>query len=211
MAFPTTGVLDTFDRANGGLGSNWSDEPFNDSVGGSFAIFSNRIDIATGVYCSAWYNAATYGPDTEVYIDVDVASNNFTWLTLWLRISSPSASASTGDGYGVEISWDGNLAFYRMDNGVSTDLGDQAVSALSDGDGFGASMIGSTLQAYRRQSGVWSTFGTPVVDSTYSAGGYLGISSYDAAGAAFYNNFGGGTVVPATSTLRSLMLTGVGT
>ena len=65
MTFPTTSVLDSFDRADGGLGSNWSTPTF---VTG-FNISSNVAFGATTANIQ-YYNVATYGADFEIFADV---------------------------------------------------------------------------------------------------------------------------------------------
>lgn len=209
MAFPTTGVLDGFNRADGALGSNWTAEPWNDTATG-FAISSNTVrgNAATFSYDWAWYNAASYGPDVEVYIDVTVAGSSEYYLAA--RITSPSGSASTGDGYAVYQKGT-ILQFARFDNGAETILGsDDTVTTLATGDGFGFEIIGSTLTAYRRVSGVWSQYGTTRTDSTYSAGGFIGMGLYEDSRTAQLDNFGGGTVVVAGSNNTRRSLLGVG-
>lgn len=195
MAFPTTSVLDDFNRANGALGANYSEEPFNDTIEASFAIATNVVSLTADAYGSVWYNAASYGPNAEVYIDIPVAAAAGAY-NLYLRIAQPSAAASTGDGYKVEQINGAGLTFYRVDNGVSTALGATDVTAdLASGDKFGAAIIGQTLYAYRYTSGAWAGYGTSRTDTTYTAAGFIGFGLYDLGGTSRYDNFGGGTAV----------------
>lgn len=199
MAFPTTStVLDDFNRADAGtLGGNWSREPFNDSTTGAFQVVSNQaVKVVTSYsYEMGWWNPATYGPDCEVWVTIPTV-NAAAYVYLHLRTVSPSASASTGDGYLFEqIQGTGN-AIYRMDNGVSTMLGARmAVTNLSSGDKYGAEAIGSTFQAYRYTGGSWSAYGSSRTDTTYTSAGYIGFGNYDntGSGTSAFDDFGGGT------------------
>lgn len=212
MAFPTTGVLDDFNRANGGLGANYTQEPFNDGTGGALVIASNAIRASAGSsYEGVWYNPATFGPDSEVYMDV-VTANPAGFYILCLRILQPSNSASTGDGYFIQVDQGGpNLKFYRQDNGVSTQLGAaDSVTAIASGDKWGVEMIGSTLTAYRYTAGAWAAYGATRSDGTYTTAGYLGFYIFEGSLVSVFDNFSGGTVVVASATRRMLASTGVG-
>lgn len=209
MAFPTTGVLSTFTHSNGALntasGGAFSLEPLNDG-NTDLVVASNQAGQSAGTAGACWWTASTFGPDVEVYVDITAT---ITYLGLYLRLRDPSASASTCDGYLIEYE-EGNLEFYPITNGAGGAglTGGQTLPEFNVGDGFGVSMIDDTIQCYRRQSGVWSTYGSSATDATYSHAGYVGFIMADSASQRI-DNFGGGTVVVA-STLRQLASAGVG-
>jgi hypothetical protein len=60
-SFPTTEMLDTFDRANGVLGSNWS--------GGTsgYSIAANQLDVGTAGNPIFW-DTTSFGADQEIYV-----------------------------------------------------------------------------------------------------------------------------------------------
>lgn len=201
MPFPTTGVLSTFTGADGTTPpTGFSREPLNDGTTGGFKIASNTALVVASVeaYEMVWWPADTFGPDLEAWVDLAVAPGD-AYFYLPFRITTPSDSASTADGYLLELINSGTLTFYRVDNGVSTPIGSsQSVTGVSTGDALGVEAVGDTFQAYKRVSGVWSTLGATRTDSTYTGAGYIGFGVYDPSGSsAAFDNFGGGTRVTA--------------
>lgn len=83
MAFPTTGILDTFSRANGSLGANWGTPSLFGFA--SCTIFSNAVVTTNGtdgyahwlqgtyLNCESW---ATFTSDTFVYVSSRISSPN---------------------------------------------------------------------------------------------------------------------------------------
>lgn len=195
MAFPTTSVLSSFTFSDGLLqtvsSGAFQDDPSNgDST--TLSVSSNAVGQTAAGAASTWYNAAIFGPDQEVYLEITAAVQ---YIGLYLRIQQPSGSSSTGDGYLVEYEAGTGLEIYAFTNGVGGAglTGGQSLTALAVGDGFGASIIGDTIQAYRRDAGVWSAYGTPAVDSTYAGSGYIGFILADST-TQRVDDFGGGTV-----------------
>lgn len=209
MAFPTTTVIDTFTYSNGALetvsGGVWQINPFNDAASNGVSVNANaaRTTVTPGGVGMAWFDTNTYGANQEAYFTATTVGGYF---GLYICLQQPSAGSATGDGYLVEIEGT-NLSFYRFDNAVGTDIGSgpQTVTALANGDGFGALRFGSSIQAYRRSSGTWSTYGTPVTDATYTSG-KLGFVIAEDTARPVIDNFGGGTVV----TSRHMMMMGMG-
>lgn len=197
MAFPTTGVIDAFTYADGSLdtaSSNaWQLDPMNDAAADGLSVSSNQVRTTVtplGVG-AAWLNSSTYGPNQEAYFDTVTIGGYF---GIYLRLQSPSNSSSTADGYLVEIE-DTALTVYSITNAVGSAISTtQTVTALANGDGFGASIIGNTIQAYRRSSGTWSAYGATRTDSTYTSPGYLGVVAVHASARPVIDNFGGGTI-----------------
>lgn len=188
MSFPTTAILDTFDRANGDPGANWTSPVWIDTQ--EFTIDANRSSFPVGDNGGYW-NGATFGPDVEVYEDFPVWTG-ISQLWLFLRVVSPGGSA---DGYVVYFNTIGTnaLRYYRLDGGALTQLGASENLTTASGDSFGGSMIGSTLSGYQKTGG-WSGALSTRTDATYSASGYIG--HYCDNPLIFGDNFGGGTIVP---------------
>lgn len=206
MQFPTT--LDDFNRADGALGANWSDNPFGGAPDASWAIITNRIGITSGTNIKSWYNVATYGPNCYVWAELPATpASTDSELDIYARIGSPSSGSATGYGYG--LAWasylGGIFQYYRADPGSETVLGGDETATMTAGDAFGLRIVGSSLQAWKRTSGVWATVGSPRTDATYANAGYLSIATYQGTGTSLRaDNFGGGTIV------RLLASTGVG-
>lgn len=209
MAFPTTGILDDFNRADGGLGANWLANPRFDGSP-AFAVSGNQVRVggASTTYSSSAYSASTFGGDSEVYVSVPTtfANTGYSLLEIGLRFVQTSAAAATADGYTAyyEINaGSATLKISRWDNCVETViLAAASVTPLAAGDKFGFEAIGSTLQAYRYTSGAWATYGASVVDATYSTAGQLLIACYEDARTALLDDFSGGTVVVSSPGAR---------
>lgn len=190
MAFPVSGILDDFNRADGPIGANWTspataEDTLTPTISSNQAAFP---DLSNGGY----WNVSTFGPDCEVYSSVPTEGGN---IVHYLRITSPGALC---DGY--RLLWNTafqRLQYFRWDNGVATQLGanDDTVVGPVSGNSVGADMVGSTLTAYINQ-GSWAAYASRT-DSTYSAAGYIGLFGNNAT--VRRDDFGGGTVVVAPS------------
>lgn len=182
MAFPTTGVLDDFNRANGPAGSAWtSPVAFEAAI---FEVVSNKAsDFGDG---GGYWDASTFGPDSEVY--VDVATVNLMAKSLVLRVGSPGSSYN---GYRTRFVNTTSLTVNRVDAGTSTQLGASISYTIASGDSVGFEVIGSDLAVYKKTGGSWSSIDTRS-DSTHTSAGYIGWFGAD--GDDLLDNFGGGTV-----------------
>lgn len=202
-------VIDDYNRADAAtLGANWSSEPLNNGAAMP-AIVTNRA-MSQGAFSSvaAWYNAATFGPDVEVAHTLPVAGSQYVYL--FVRLTDPSASANTADGYALELV-NTAMNIYRQDNAVGTALGaEQTVTFPSSGDRLGFEANGSTLQAHRH-TGSWATYGASRSDATYAAEGYVGWGSYEDVRTRAHDDFSAGTITASGSgSASNLMLLGIG-
>lgn len=199
MAFPTTSVLDSFNRAdeNPINATNWPatwnglDTPF---------LVSSNVASPPGNYICSVHWVTTYGPDAEVYATIAAVGAN---LGLGVRIAAEGTSGI--DAYMINA--DSNLiGVYRIDDGTFTQLGSDIAQTLAAGDKVGMEIVGSTITVYYKVgAGAWTSIGSRT-DSTYTAAGKLGMRSN--ALATQYDDFGGGTFVPALAapTMRPLFL-----
>lgn len=198
MAFPTTSVLDTFDRADGGLGANWT-TGFGD---GAPSIISNVVGSGSAGWKGAWYTAASYGPDVEAFYTITASAST---LSISVR----------GDGGGA--SWNGyvfncspvaganNCTIYKVVAGAATALGANFTQAYTNGDGIGLSAVGTTITAYFSSGGGAYSSVTTRTDSTFSGSGNIGFEVFDAA--VRINDFGGGTISAPASGATTMWLT----
>lgn len=188
MAFPTTGVLDNFNRTDAAtLGANWTADILAAGYG-SWAVASNTAD-ATG-FDSNWWNVSSFGPDSEAFVTVVTAPT----ASLRLYINIQSAGSSGMDAY--ELSFGPTSAFIlRMDNGTRTQLSSLG-SGVANGDKVGLENIGDTLQAYKDTGSGWAAWGSAVAGGGSFGAGHIGIWAQND-NAAFLDDFGGGTVVTA--------------
>ncbi|MFZ1400860.1 MAG: hypothetical protein WAS33_28410, partial [Candidatus Promineifilaceae bacterium] len=84
--FPTTGVLDDFNRANGPIGSSWSGDT------GGYTINNSRLDV--GYDEDIYWNSTSYATDQEVFITLRTVDNSGTEIGLILKAQSNSGYSS---------------------------------------------------------------------------------------------------------------------
>ena len=216
MAFPTTSLLDSFNRADedplSGSG-NWSGPILLNmnkmKVVGNATMQSTVIASQSG---SSYWNAANFGPGVEAYVTiVTMWQNNSSDLWLWVNGSAENTSGV--DGYTLYIRQSGGVyrwRLFRKDNGVETQLGgDIGSQAIANGDAIGLEVrSGGTFQAYYKPSGgSWATVGTTRSDNTYTSG-HIGYSKGFVDTTSVLDDFGGGTI-PGSSALLSRLERGL--
>ncbi len=189
-AFPSTAVLDTFNRINEGPppSSDWS----NLAGKTGLKVLINQLAEDIGVaYEDTWgyWSASSFGPDTEAFITIaDVAVDSYTWL--WVRFD-PVLS----NGYGIQaVKGTSKLRIYRLDDGDRTQLGTDVSQAISSGDSIGISVIGSTISLYYKASGGNWVLKDTQTDSTYSGAGNIAIQCQELSSATKLDDLGGGTL-----------------
>lgn len=188
FAFPTTGVLDAFGRADGPPGGAWLAD------GGGLAIADSALVQGAQDGGLVWDGAA-FGADQEAHV-VLAAPGGTGAHVLRLKLQGPSPS----DGH-AEVSWD---------------AGTQQVSVRTFAPGAGwqprgawpvAFQAGERLGARARANGLLEVFrgGTRVATASLgdwpfaAAGGRIGVALAGAAGSAL-DDFGGGDAVLAFNT-----------
>lgn len=193
MAFPTTGILDSFTRADSStLGANWT-TPLIPGLTSPHIISNAETNDQGGGYSDAYWNVSTFGSDSEVFCVVPVVpsiGNEF-----WLALRAVDPGLSTWDGYLLDVlAPDFAWKMRRYDNNVSTQLGATFTSALANNDAAGLEAIGSTLTTYYKASGgSWAALFSRT-DATYSAAGNIAMGQ-GTSNATRLDDFGGGTVV----------------
>lgn len=200
-AFPTTGLLDNFNRANEGPppSTNWTGPVQTGEEG--LRVVGNQCDDSTDTAkagSGVW--VGDFGPDSECFSTIAVVPTSTQGQAHFLRVVSPNTAGV--DGYlsayinlvaGIYNSY----LSYRLDNNAYTQLGaNDALTTLGVGDDVGAEMIGSAIKVYRRVgAGSWTEETTAArTDSTYTAAGRIGLRLDNQPEA---DDFGGGTVAAA--------------
>jgi hypothetical protein len=182
--FPSTGVVDNFNRSNGGLGSGWS------GLTANYGIASNQVDLGDDAGDIYW-NGTAFGANQEVFVtltNVDASGNEQDLL-----LKSQSSSGYTGGV--IEVEYDAShhriqVWTYTTSQGWVQRGADIAVT-LVNGDQLGARATASgQVQVYRNST----LLGTRDVTAWpyYANGGYIGLW-FIYAGNATLDNFGGGT------------------
>jgi hypothetical protein len=196
MSFPTTSILDDFNRTAEGPppSANWTLVfGVGSKTDGTCLV---RGSTGSGNDNGSYWNVETFGPDTEVFATVTTKTG---FCDLLVRLAN--VPGATTDGYSVAINSSTNLVrHFRIDNAVFTLLGANESQTITNGDSWGYKMIGSTMQAYYKVgAGPWLAIGSGRSDSTYSAAGYIGLTMESSS--AQYDNFGGGSIVTTQPTL----------
>jgi len=176
-SFPSTSVIDNFDRANEGPPpTGWLELYQNGTTG--LAISSNQLaPTIVSDNCSGYWTASTYGPDSEIYAIVANKGAVGDKIRLWFRTASPGVIADV-DGYAVSysnLSGTDTIAIRKIVNGTSTTISSTISQEVANGDGLGMSVVGNDLVLYYKSgSGPWTAL-TTVTDTSITAAGYLGV------------------------------------
>lgn len=195
MAFPTTAVIDDFNRADQRPpGGDWATTELNGSTT-DVEVIANQL--RSGNPSQNCYLNTVYGPDTEVYIEIPTLPNAGSYIAIWARLKDLGSAA--WDGYAIVViqgaPWVWSIR--RYDNGTGTVLGANINGPnLTAGDSVGLEVIGDGISAYHKTGGTWTLVGSRT-DATYAAAGRLGFESGDELSR--YDNMGGGTVVAGSS------------
>lgn len=192
MAFPSTSVLDAFNRANGALGANWGGpiDP-SDTVP---TIFSNAMVGTASVFNSAYWNVSTY-LNTECYFTY----TSDEWVYAFSRIGAPNTAGldcvfsrvrDSGNEIETYIVVDGATVASDTTTGAITGSGQFGTYTRNSGDDI-------LVDTYLNGSIIRSSTFTGAV-SLYPAvavAGYLGVALYGDGDSLTrsIDDFGGGT------------------
>lgn len=160
---------DDFNRADGGLGANWTTSP-------SFAapqIISNQVTGASSVNSAAFVSSETFEDDQRAQIT----------LSDWVDdLEGPIVRHQAGSSsfYLARIEFlNQQFRVLRYDAGTPTDLGTTGGGSApwADGDTAELAVVGSSLQCSRNGTPIGSTF----IDGTYTDGapGFLILDNQD--------------------------------
>jgi len=182
--FPVTGVVDTFGRANGPIGSSWS------GTTSGYSINANQLDVGSGE--DIYWNGSPFGANQEAYVTLATIDSASSEIDLLLKAQSSGSDVNgvlevwyDPVGHQAQV-WTYSPAQSWVQRGAGIPV------TFANGDQFGARATASgqvgvyrngTLIATRDASG-W-TFAT--------SGGYVGLWFIDS-GNSMLDNFGGGTV-----------------
>jgi hypothetical protein len=185
-AFPSTAILDTFNRANGAPGTNWRGQT------GGYAVAANRLDVNSGG--DVYWNVTRFGADQEAYVTLTTIDPNAAEIDLLLKSQS---STYWGSGL-IEVLYDAvnrrvQVWTYATSQGW-VQYGPDIPATFANGDRFGARATAAGVVTVYRNGAV---IGTANVSAwPLNAGtGYIGLW-LDGASNAVLDDFGGGNVVP---------------
>ena len=194
MAFPTTGIIDNFNRSDEGppLSSNWT------AVSNGHKVVSNTCEATISGDCRSLWNASTFGPDCEAYITI---VEETAWCqSVYLRMTT--LVNGTMDGYNCYADTGNDyIEIFRVENGGFTQLGASVAHTWADGDKIGGECIGDTIKGYIDSGSGW---GEEIsrTDSSYPDAGYIGLRTQPVPAAYMtLDDFGGGTIVSGDTEL----------
>lgn len=195
MAFPTTSILDTFARADGGLGAAWTSPVI---AGDENPSISNMAVIDTvGVSGSAYWNAQMFS-DSECW--VSVLGTDFSRINVYFRVRTPGASLNC---YTVRFDQTLGVDIFRLDSGTPTASLFSSPSTIA-GPGWliggSAITVGNSvvINANGNSGTGWTTIGSytdPGILATNPAleSGYIGFRQFGIGDNRYsFNNFAGG-------------------
>jgi len=198
--FPTVStVLDNFDRADATtVGAGWT-LLYSWTGAGDWGISSNRLyNPDTTTFAAYYFNASTYGPDTEVYVTLVTLPGSISDnCDLFLRAQTPGTNF---DAYSVSVSFNSSpfpWTVYEYTDHVGTAIGASATQAVAAGEKIGVEIIGRVITGYIYTGGTWSAVLTRTDTSSpyYDSAGYIGLYLPGINTTHRWDDFSGGTVV----------------
>lgn len=181
--FPSTGILDNFNRSNGVIGGNWS----GNTAG--YSIVSNQLDVGSSE--DIYWSAASFGVEQEAFVTMTTIDPNASEIGLILK-----AQSSNGLGQGLidvlyaPLAQQIQVWTYHASQGWIR-YGSNLPATFVNGDQLGVrAKANGQVEVYRNSSllGVWDVSGWPYYAST----GFIGLFNINAVNLVL-DDFGGGT------------------
>ena len=203
-AFPDNGVLDSFTGCVDGTtppNSNWTNAVFR---GASSTTVDCQDQAAVSTLNAnegeAYWNVTTFGAHVEVYATLTNDFGSASRAGVFGRLVN--IGASTTDGYGVVVdATPDTIEIVRLDDAATTVLRSDS-QVITGNDKFGMTIVGSQICSYFNDNGAgWTQIGC-TTDTTYSAGGRIGIMTRGAIGVGDLDDFGGGDLVVSVGRRR---------
>lgn len=198
MPFPTTPLLDDFNRADGGLGANWTG---NVEAGlGVLTLASNQLIGPVSNYGTALWNPTLFNPNQECYFTMQGASTDYNQV--YLRIKNAGASV---DCYAVVFQPSSGIKVYRTINGVTSAALATLTGTPANGWKVGATVTSSgadnIIEAWADSGAGWTSRGTYTdvaasTDLNGSGGSNIGVAIFGSGSTTrAVDDFGGGDIV----------------
>jgi hypothetical protein len=176
MAFPSTHILDDFNRADEMPlnQANWRD------VFG-VVVNTNRAEVSPdGLAYGASVYSTVFGPDCDAYVFIPTIDTG--GLMLVQAIIFARADMTLENAYAVDMIYNGGGGADRIVlacavAGVPAFIGIYGGLTLVDGDGIGIRCEGNNISAYRYTGGAWGLLGT-VADATHPGAGFFGLFAW---------------------------------
>ncbi len=191
-AFPSTATRDNCTRADEAPlsnGGNWT-SPIN--VGDyALKLLSNQILSNGAGWGSAYWNTANFGPNCEVWGQMDSVGDTGWEYRLWLNVSNPNNSTRTGY-QGRFIKYVG-VEIWRFDGAAApTKIATFTGMTWTANATVGLRRVGNTLLAFVNGEVVGQ-----VIDNTYAVAGRIGMEIFSTGSG--FRSFGGGDYTGPTA------------
>jgi hypothetical protein len=195
MAFPTTGILDDFNRADSPLPtlSSWTANIYQGS-NDFLEIFGNQCRCGQLAFGNAFFDIGLNN-DQEVYCTIAALGAVGDVLALYARIQNPGEpDASAWIGQVTIRAGADEWQIFEMPNSTTfIQRGGTGLNDLAVGDGVGFSVIGTDIRLMQRSGGVWADRVT-AVQSEQPMGSVIGLELQNTAWVV--DDFGGGSFAP---------------
>lgn len=195
-SFPTTAILDSFNRADENPASGWNGNTYGGGTHTNIQVVLSRAKGTSASQKFAAYRSAAYGPNQEAYVTIAQKPAGENKSVVWLDLRLQEAGTSGVDGYELELrnkSGTDTVEVFRITNGTFINLGSIVSQEYDQGDGLGASIVGNTITLYRKpQGGDWVQV-TTRTDTTYTQAGQIGVGGGSTSDGTIIDDFGGGT------------------
>ncbi len=181
-AFPSTPVLDDFNRADGAIGGSWIDQPDGLTVSAN-ALASNGAQAVTE------WGAATFGPNQEAYLTITATDPGATEQDLTLKVQGSVWSAGE-----IEVWYSApasSVYVYTYDAGEGwVQRGAFSPVTFAPGERLGARALANGMVQVFHDVTLLGTISVQAWPFA-SAGGRIGMS-FTGAAAGRWDDFGGG-------------------
>lgn len=187
--FPALPALDTFDRANGRLGSNWSGATQLDQ----YRIAGNAVTVEKGGL--ALWRPTVFGPEQEAFMRLTAINPNGQHHTLALKVRG-----SGGRNGALLVSYDAvnqQVVVEAFVPGQGFVTVATYAATLTAGDTLGArARADGTVEVFVRCERIGVADTRPAAGNRYvGTGGQIGVWFHNSGGAGF-DDFGGGDLTP---------------
>ncbi len=189
-AFPSTPVLDNFNRANGPIGPPWVDAT------SGLNVSSNALTQSVVTNSTVW-NGGTFGSNQEAYFKFVTASPTAVEQNLMLKVQGTTWSSGH-----IEVAYNANQSKVNVNTYASSQgwVGRGSVNGVTfaAGDQFGA-RVDSVGVVHVHKNGVELGSVSAAAWPFATGGGRIGLTLSEINGSVL-DDFGGGTVVVTVNT-----------
>jgi glycosyl hydrolase family 114 len=183
-SFPSTGLLDNFDRSDGPVGSNWS------GTTSGYTIAGNQLDVNLGA--DIYWSPSLFGVDQEAYVTLSTIDTNAAEIDLILK-SQSSTAVAPGQIQVVYKPSNNSVTIWTYSTSTGWQQQGTSMSAtFINSDVLGARALSNgQVEVYKNST----LLGSRSVTSWlyYANGGYIGLFHLTASNT-LLDNFGGGTL-----------------